>query len=240
VTRAVDEASKRLVSVQDQLLRAERRNDELDARVTTFGERSAELEHHLEDAEQTRTQLEDEVAVACGRREEVERLLAELGPTPSGVRTNTSALEIDRSSKSTPEEAALAELERSMSADELEAADAATSLVELRVQVGSIVAEVAILREVVAEIATALAELAELPRNLSGRPREGRMRDLAIEIGIKDAELTLLNLGVSSLQQRVAGIVASVADTRQAMSGRSASEMKAIMDRLTESLVGLV
>ena len=235
VTRAVDEASKRLVSVQDQLLRAERSSDDRAARLATLEERNAELERHLEDAEQTRTQLEDEVAAVDGRREEVERLLAELeadmGDAPLPVPVGSGA---------SPEALALAELERSMSADELDVANAAAALVALRAQVGGIAAEVATLRGVVAEIGTGLVDLAELPRNLSGRPREGRMRDLSTELGIKDAELTLLNLGVSSLQQRVVGIVDQVRDTRQAMSGRSAAEMKDLVDRLAESLAGLV
>jgi hypothetical protein len=62
---------------------------------------------------------------------------------------------------------------------------------------------------------------------------------LALELGVCQAEMTLLTVGLSSLQARVREAVALVRDAGQRMHGRSAEEMLAVVARLEESLRGL-
>ena len=91
-------------------------------------------------------------------------------------------------------------------------------------------------RELLAEVEAGLDELVRRPHEPTGRLLDSRMRDLSAELGIKDAELTLLNMGVSSMQKRVEEIVAQVSSTRHSMTGQTAAEMIVMMDRLAEEL----
>ncbi len=244
MTRAVDEASKKLVSVQDQLSRAERRADELVAKLSGTESRNLELAQNLEEAELARTRLEDRLATAEGRREEVEQILQDL---EARIEDSSPAVVDERAAAERSLEEFELELEgRSdrSSAGSGEAKDAegeslgGPTLAAVRHLMSGIAGELADCRALLADLGSGLGELAEAPRDATGRPDDSRLRDLAGELGVKDAELTLLNLGVSSLQKRVQQIVDRVRATRREMAGQAATEMLAIMDRLTESLAG--
>ena len=93
------------------------------------------------------------------------------------------------------------------------------------------------------ELATAGAVLGELEEGLSAladthfEAEQGENEaNIAIELGVKDAELTLLNIGLSTLQQRMARIVDEVKQTRRAMTGRPAGDVLALIDSLERSL----
>jgi hypothetical protein len=111
-------------------------------------------------------------------------------------------------------------------------------LASVRTLLGSLEQRWSAGRALLQDLEQGIRDLAEGALEESDRPAEQRVRDLSADLGMRDAELTLLNIGLSSLQERVTQIVERVNETRETMVGQSAGDMLALMDRLSESLEG--
>ncbi len=70
--------------------------------------------------------------------------------------------------------------------------------------------------------------------------REEALRNLAADIGIRDAELTLLTAGVASLRQRLTEVATAVGEVRSRLTDSAPEEVRRALDRLGERLQGLV
>jgi SAM-dependent methyltransferase len=66
--------------------------------------------------------------------------------------------------------------------------------------------------------------------------RDQQLRELSAELGVKDAEITILHVGVSALRARIKDLVNEVRRAAGSMRGRSAAEMLEVMDGLTAHL----
>jgi SAM-dependent methyltransferase len=66
--------------------------------------------------------------------------------------------------------------------------------------------------------------------------RDQQLRELSAELGVKDAEITILHVGVSALRARIKDLVNEVRRAASSMRGRSAAEMLELMDGLTAHL----
>lgn len=64
----------------------------------------------------------------------------------------------------------------------------------------------------------------------------GADRSLALELGVREAELAFLGIGLSSLQARVREAAAQVSDVRRAMQGRGPDEVLALIGRIEQTL----
>jgi predicted O-methyltransferase YrrM len=67
--------------------------------------------------------------------------------------------------------------------------------------------------------------------------RDQQLRELSSELGIKDAEITILHVGVSALRARLKELIGEVRTAASAMRGRSAGEMLEVMERLSARLM---
>ena len=66
--------------------------------------------------------------------------------------------------------------------------------------------------------------------------RDQQLRELSAELGIKDAEITILHVGVTALRARMKELITEVRRAASSMRGRSAAEMIDVMDSLTAQL----
>lgn len=66
--------------------------------------------------------------------------------------------------------------------------------------------------------------------------RDQQLRELSAELGIKDAEITILHVGVTALRARLKELITEVRRAASSMRGRSAAEMIEVMDGLTAQL----
>ncbi len=66
--------------------------------------------------------------------------------------------------------------------------------------------------------------------------RDQQLRELSAELGVKDAEITILHVGVSALRARMKELIGEVRRAAGAMRGRSADEMLEVIDDLTAQL----
>ena len=66
--------------------------------------------------------------------------------------------------------------------------------------------------------------------------RDQQLRELSAELGVKDAEITILHVGVSALRARIKDLVNEVRRAASSMRGRSSAEMLEVMDGLTAHL----
>lgn len=66
--------------------------------------------------------------------------------------------------------------------------------------------------------------------------RDQQLRELSAELGVKDAEITILHVGVSALRARLKDLINEVRRAAGSMRGRSAAEMLDVMDGLTAQL----
>ena len=66
--------------------------------------------------------------------------------------------------------------------------------------------------------------------------RDQQLRELSAELGVKDAEITILHVGVSALRARIKDLVNEVRHAASSMRGRSSAEMLEVMDGLTAHL----
>ncbi len=174
----------------------------------------------------------DELAELEGQLERSEQRCAELGDAVEEAEESCARLE----ARLAEAEALSDELRRALADHRPDDADSLAAEAEARA---------ALRRRVVRlehELATAGAVLAELEQGLSA-VADSHFDDqgqgetnIAIELGVKDAELTLLNIGLLTMQQRMARIVDQVKQTHRAMTGRPAGDVVALMDDLTRTL----
>ena len=66
--------------------------------------------------------------------------------------------------------------------------------------------------------------------------RDQQLRELSAELGVKDAEITILHVGISALRTRLKELVGEVRRAAGSMRGRSADEMLEVIDDLTAQL----
>ncbi len=171
----------------------------------------AELEHQLSRSEQRGVELGMAVEEAEEARARLEARLAESEALADELRR---AL-VDRR----PGEAAALEA-------------GAEARAALRRRVAQLEQELATAGAVLGELEEGISALADAQFEDSGESET----NVAIELGVKDAELTLLNIGLSTLQQRMSRIVNEVKQTRRAMNGRPAGDVLALMDSLERSV----
>lgn len=116
---------------------------------------------------------------------------------------------------------------------------------DVRVRLGRLEGEVDRGRDLLRHIEEGLAELEKATaREAADRApsawaahRDQQLRELSSEIGIKDAEITILHVGVSALRARLKELIDEVRRASSAMRGRSADEMQDVMDHLSARLV---
>jgi predicted O-methyltransferase YrrM len=66
--------------------------------------------------------------------------------------------------------------------------------------------------------------------------RDQQLRELSAELGVKDAEITILHVGVSALRARLKELITEVRRAAGSMRGRSADEMLEVIDDLAAQL----
>ena len=66
--------------------------------------------------------------------------------------------------------------------------------------------------------------------------RDQQLRELSAELGVKDAEITILHVGVSALRARLKELITQVRRAASSMRGRSADEMLEVIDDLSAQL----
>lgn len=116
---------------------------------------------------------------------------------------------------------------------------------DVRVRLGRLEGEVDRGRDLLRYIEEGLAELEKAAaREATDRApsawaahRDQQLRELSSEIGIKDAEITILHVGVSALRARLKELIGEVRAASTAMRGRSAAEMQDVMDHLSARLI---
>jgi SAM-dependent methyltransferase/DNA repair exonuclease SbcCD ATPase subunit len=223
LTRAVDEASKRLVSCQDSLKRTERERNELEKKCN-------ELKTRLEGAWRDR----DEALRAAA--DESEAVRAERDATVGKVRGELELMHAAAARRKLTEQALLARVE------ELEArlAELEGGLREEEVRLGELEDNL----RVVHQHAALVPDSSQLERELNQHEaherateealegREHKLRRLSAELGQRDAELALLHGRVAAAERQVGEVIAAVRRTREQMVGRSAVEIAALLDRL--------
>lgn len=77
----------------------------------------------------------------------------------------------------------------------------------------------------------------ERPASAWAAHKDEQVRELSAELGVKDAEITILHVGVSALRARLRELVAEVRSWASSVRGRSNSEVQELVDRLEERLV---
>jgi SAM-dependent methyltransferase len=194
--------------------RLEQRVLELEAELEQ-ARAAASLEAELEEAQQRRAQLERSLEEAEEARAELEDQLAEAGATADEMRR--ALLDVDPSRAVAAEDSTRARLAMMRTTRQLED-------------------DLASARKLLDELVAGLGELADTQLEALAGGVDDQVRSMSIELGVKEAELTLLNIGVSSLQGRVARLVGDVRATYRAMQGQSADEMLAMMDELARNL----
>ncbi|HUS64052.1 MAG TPA: methyltransferase domain-containing protein [Kofleriaceae bacterium] len=115
---------------------------------------------------------------------------------------------------------------------------------DVRVRLGRLEGEVDRGRDLLRYIEEGLAELEKATARESAdrapsawaAHRDQQLRELSSEIGIKDAEITILHVGVSALRARLKELIAEVRLASTAMRGRTAAEMQDVMDHLSARL----
>ncbi len=160
LAKSMEDSSKKLITAQDQLIKAERQRDQLDAQVT--------------------------------------ELQAQLASSGDGAASGDGV--------------------------------AMSEVTSLRVAVSQLEDELAGSRTLLRTLESGLQKL------IDARPAGLPTSDLALQLGIRDAELTLMNVGLASLQQRLKGMAGQVERARQAMDGQDPAEMLAIVDELAQAL----
>lgn len=174
----------------------------------------------------------DELAELEDQLSRSEQRCAELGNAVEEAEDSRALLE----ARLAEAEALSDELRRALADHRPNDADALTAEAEaraaLRRRVARLEHELATAGAVLGELEEGLSALADSHFDDAGEDQT----NIAIELGVKDAELTLLNIGLSTMQQRMARIVDQVKETHRAMAGRSASDVLALMDDLTRNI----
>ncbi len=243
--RELEVLREKLARTTENWKQAEAKNDEVWRRV---GELQAELEKQREDAvaNASRQRQQAQLAVTRAMDEASKKLVAsrdELSRLERDYETLQRELGEARARESGLEAELRALCETTPATEPLVAEGAsysqtAASLEPIRELFASLEERWSAGRGLLGELENGLRDLAQSSIEESEEPAEQRARELSADLGMRDAELTLLNIGLSSLQDRVAKIVERVRETRETMVGQSAGEMLALMDRLSESLEG--
>jgi SAM-dependent methyltransferase/peptidoglycan hydrolase CwlO-like protein len=187
-------------------------NAELEAAVAD----RARAQHDIDARQQRLERLEAEVGVEVARRE---RGSPEAGPSGGPTSGDASAVRADAARD--------------------EAAWAASQLCVLNARLHAIASALAEDLGVLESIDRAVADVRRValspgPGDLS--PDAERARRLAAELGSRDAELNVLQLGADALRARLREVIAQVQCARDDMAGRSAIEMLERMQALAERL----
>jgi chromosome segregation ATPase len=127
-------------------------------------------------------------------------------------------------------------------------APSATELAALGRQVGQLERRMgeasAVIGELEGGVAALRAEAASAAKQRApsvwATQREEALRSMAGELGMRDAELMLLNAGVTSLRQRLAEAARTVGEVRSRLGEYTQEEVRGALDRLGERLSGLV
>lgn len=198
-----------------KLVGAKNRLLALEAERDALAARCTDLESSLDEAETARASLEGALAEAEAQLFEAEPTYA-AGHAPLPAGSNGGA------------------------AGDAHALVSAAHIAALQTNVATLESELAAQRELLATIHNGLAELADAAvADHDEQSAAARLAELSMELGIKDAEVALFDVGVKSLQARVRDIVDDVTRARAAMEGHPADEVMRQMDGLVERLARL-
>ncbi len=223
LTRAVDEASKRLVSCQDSLKRTEREYAELEKKCESlktrlegaWRDRDEALRAAADESEAVRYERDTTVASVRGELELMHAAGARRRVTEQALLGRVEELERH-----------LAELEGGLREEEMRLGELEDNLRVVH-QHAALVPDPAVLeRELVQHVASERAAEGALAG------REERLRSLSAELGHRDAELAILHGRVAVAERQVGEVIEAVRRTREQMAGRSPVEIAALLDRL--------
>lgn len=118
---------------------------------------------------------------------------------------------------------------------------AATALAD---RLATVEAAVEAERELLRELEDGLAAIrrqttehgAEVAPSAWAVERERQLDELAGELGVKDAEVAILHIGVMSLRERIKQVVRELRDARAALDGRVPADVVEVLDGLTRRL----
>ncbi len=251
---AMDESSKKLVLAQDKLTQMTHERDELaqnyrDAVLSVERTKqelaeatAAEVENkqQLEKSEAEREQLEIRLRDVATSRAQLEAKMQKMSASIEEFEDKVRAAEAHNEALTQALDLADSRLGAN-GVGRSTAVDATDRLQSLRGKADSIEQELASSRALLKELEQGVSVLGQAVNEIDDETpvafsTQERIRRLAIELGVKEAELTLMNLGVSTLQQRLHSVVELVQHTRDSMSG-SATEMKAAVDGLVRSVI---
>ncbi|HUH04807.1 MAG TPA: methyltransferase domain-containing protein [Kofleriaceae bacterium] len=211
----LDRLSGELAEVRDRAARAEGEVLRLQTDQAATDQRSGDLQDRLSLVETRRAELERDLEEAEEARATLEGKVAVAEAAADDLRRVLTAVPHASGSEAEAVPFGIAALRR-------------------------VEAELGAVRAILAQLETGMLELeASLVHADEGDDGERRVSGMAIEIGVKDAELMLLNIGLSTLQRRLRDAVDTTRTTRDKMQDRSAAEMLALMDGLQRALSAL-
>jgi hypothetical protein len=245
LTRAVDEASKKLVSCQDQVLRSEKERKVLEHEAKSLRERCHELEASRTELEAQLAQAAaaparlapvGEGAEAAGLEEQLEAIQAAADAKVQTARARIELLEAAAARRRLNEaalqskvdelEGHLAELSRGLREEEARLGELEENLRVVHSHAGLVPDPSELERELVAHAAQGREQAQALAN------RDEKLAALAAELGQRDAELIMLHARVANAERSVSDVVAALRRTSAELAGRSPVEIAAALDRL--------
>jgi SAM-dependent methyltransferase len=224
LARAVEEASKKLVSCQDQLTRTEKERRTLEAQVKELKERPAPAPVVAEPM--LPAEAEERVA-------EIERIA---DAKVAAARAKIELLEANAARKKLAEQALLARVEeleeqlaalgRGLREEEQRLGELEENLRVVHTHVGLVPDTAELERELVAQAAREKQHAADIAS------REEKLAALAAELGQRDAELVLLHARVAAAEKQVGDVISAVKRASAELGGKSSVEIAAMLDRL--------
>ncbi len=229
---AIEERQALADELADELERASARSKAYEARSRRAEDRVRELEELLG---RFRTRAAIAEGALLGQRPHGERVengaAQDPGPAQAAGETPPRAGAKDRDGGA--ERAAERSSEHDIAGAQACLTRAAERLYDLERKLRAESSIVGELESGLREIHTALAQ-GESADRAGGEASQ--LATFSRELGKKDAELAVLHVGLSALRQRLREVVGHVRDARQEMQGRPATEMVAVMDRLSTRL----
>ncbi len=233
----VTELESKLERVTKNWRDAEAKSDEVWRRV---GELQAELEAHREQAvvKSAEQRREAQKALARAMEEAQSKLVGvknQLDREEQRSAELERQLEETREQQSDPSDAALpaASTESPPAAAGQNGAPMARIKHQLEVLSGDFRSD----RELLAELQDGLTALGEASREaLEAGDEEPRLVELASQLGVREAELTLLEVGLTASRERLRSLVADVLRTRAAIRDGEPTRAAALMDQLCDRL----
>ena len=244
----IEESATMRADLEERKQELETRLQESETSRADLEERKQELETRLQesetsraDLEQSNQELEERLREVATSRAELEARMQKMTAALEEMEDKVRASEAHNEALTHALDIADGRLDNGDSEPAVRS-DATGRLQALRGKADSIEQELAASRALLAELEQGVSQLSnangnfgeEMPAAFSAQER---VRRLAIELGVKEAEMTLLNLGVSTLQQRLQSVVELVQRTRDTLGGCSATEMQAAVDGLVRSVV---